>query len=152
MKNKIISVSDVGWEYWSHGDDFGSKQKHVGDTAGAERVGVTMEKLAPGMTSALSHYHTKEEEHIYAIQGEATLYLNGEPHQFSEGNYICFTANSGVAHQFINQSNADFTFLVVGNRDAHDVVVYPETNKVLVRSMNEVYSRRPSSYFDKDED
>lgn len=152
MKNKLIDVSDVGWEYWSHEKDYGSHQKHIGDTAGAERVGVTMEKLAPGMTSALSHYHTKEEEHIYAMQGEATLYLDGEPHVFSEGKYICFTANSGIAHKFVNHSEADFIFLVVGNRDAHDVVVYPETNKVLVRSMNEVYNRRPMSYFDKDED
>lgn len=150
MKNKLIDVSDVGWESWSHENDYGSEQKHIGDTAGAERVGVTMEKVAPGMCSALAHYHTKEEEHIYAMQGEATLYLDGEPHVFSEGKYICFTANSGLAHRIVNNSNADFIFLVVGNRDPHDVVVYPDTNKVLVRGMNEVYDRSPTSYFNTD--
>ncbi|MGS0680947.1 cupin domain-containing protein [Shewanella sp. 125m-7] len=150
-KSKIININDICWESWQHKDQYASEQKHIGDTAGGEKIGVTMERLAPGKSSAVAHYHTKEEEHIYAMHGEATLYIDGEPHPFTQGEYICFNADTGISHKLVNHSEQEFVFLVVGNRDIHDVVVYPENNKVLVKSVNEVYARRPTNYWDKDE-
>lgn len=150
-KSKIININDLCWESWQHEDEYASDQKHLGDMAGGEKIGVTMERLPPGKASAVAHYHTKEEEHIYAMQGEATLYIDGEPHLFSQGQYVCFNADTGIAHKLFNHSDSDFIFIVVGNRDIHDVVVYPENNKVLVKSVNEIYARRPTNYWDKDE-
>ncbi|GIU11792.1 MULTISPECIES: cupin domain-containing protein [unclassified Shewanella] len=149
--SNIININDLCWEPWQHEDKYASEQKHLGDAAGGEKIGVTMERLAPGKSSAVSHYHTKEEEHIYAMHGEATLYIDDVPHTFSQGEYVCFNADTGISHKLVNNSEQDFVFLVVGNRDIHDVVVYPETNKVLVKSVNEVYARRTTNYWDKDE-
>lgn len=151
MKNTIINIDDICWESWQHSDNYSSQQKHIGDAAGCEKIGVTMEKLSPGKLSSVAHYHTKEEEHIYAMQGEATLLINGIPHPFKQGNYICFNANSAISHTLRNDSNEDFVFMVVGNRDMHDVVVYPENNKVQVRSIDEIYAKRPTNYWDPDE-
>ncbi|ASJ97821.1 cupin domain-containing protein [Shewanella marisflavi] len=148
--NKIINIDNLCWESWQHSNQYASHQKHIGDAAGCRQIGVTMERLEPGKISSVAHYHTKEEEHLYALQGEATLFINGEPHDFKQGDYICFTANSGVSHTLKNESDADFLFLVLGNRDPHDVVVYPEHNKVQVRSIDEIYAKRPTNYWDPD--
>ncbi|WP_394205061.1 cupin domain-containing protein [Shewanella waksmanii] len=150
MTSKIININDVCWESWQHTDKYASSQKHIGDAAGCEKIGVTMEKLSPGKTSSVAHYHTKEEEHLYAIEGQATLLIDGEPHLFKKGDYICFTANSAISHTLRNDFDSDFVFMVIGNRDQHDVVVYPENNKVQVRSIDEVYAKRPTNYWDND--
>ena len=150
MTNKIVNLEQICWESWQHSDKYASEQKHIGDAAGCEKIGMTLERLAPGKMSSVAHYHTKEEEHLYAMSGEATLLLDGEPHPFKEGDYICFTAGTGISHTLVNNSQADFTFMVVGNRDKHDVVVYPENNKVQVRAIDEIYAKRPTNYWDPD--
>ncbi|WP_237158072.1 cupin domain-containing protein [Shewanella psychrophila] len=148
--NKIIKVDDVCWESWQHSEQYTSQQKHIGDAAGCEKIGVTMERLAPGKLSTVAHYHTKEEEHLYALEGEATLFIDGEPHPFKKGDYICFNADTAIAHTLRNDSDTEFLFMVIGNRDKHDVVVYPENNKVLVRAVDEIYAKRPTNYWDAD--
>lgn len=148
---KIVNVEELCWEAWQHGAEYGSEQKHLGDASGCEKIGVTMERLAPGKKSCVAHFHTKEEEHIYGISGQAVLMIDGQPHEFSAGDYICFRANTGLAHSFINDSAADFVFMVMGNRDKNDVVVYPENNKVQVRALDEIYVREPSNYWDPTE-
>ncbi|BAJ00753.1 cupin domain-containing protein [Shewanella violacea] len=147
---KIIKVDDVCWESWQHSEQYTSQQKHIGDAAGCEKIGVTMERLAPGKFSTVAHYHTKEEEHLYALEGRATLLIDGESHPFEKGDYICFKADTAIAHTLRNDSDKEFVFLVIGNRDKHDVVVYPENNKVLVRAIDEIYAKRPTNYWDAD--
>ncbi|QQX82452.1 cupin domain-containing protein [Shewanella sp. KX20019] len=150
MTTKIIKVDDVCWESWQHSEKYTSQQRHIGDAAGGEKIGVTMERLAPSKFSTVAHYHTKEEEHLYALEGEATLLIDGEEHPFVKGDYICFNAATAIAHTLRNDTDKEFLFLVVGNRDRHDVVVYPENNKVLVRAIDEIYAKRPTNYWDPD--
>ncbi|EDQ02177.1 cupin domain-containing protein [Shewanella benthica] len=78
------------------------------------------------------------------------MLIDGEPHPFKKGDYICFNADTGIAHTLRNDSDKEFVFLVIGNRDKHDVVVYPENNKVLVRAVDESYAKRLTNYWDAD--
>jgi uncharacterized cupin superfamily protein len=42
-------------------------------------------------------------------------------------------------------------YIIIGERKRDDVVVYPDSKKVLVRALDEVYERRPVAYW-QDED
>ncbi|WP_292444257.1 hypothetical protein [Mesorhizobium sp.] len=66
------------------------------------------------------------------------------------GDYVCFPAGQKVGHSLYNHTNAICRYLLVGERNPHDVIVYPESGRVGVRLTGEGY--RKSSTMDYWED
>ena len=67
------------WTEWGQGVRFGSRFKVLSDTRkDGRKIGVSYEELPPGKQSVPFHYHLVEEEHIVALEGEATLRLGDE--------------------------------------------------------------------------
>ncbi|WP_437965624.1 cupin domain-containing protein [Sorangium sp. So ce260] len=140
---KPIDVESVPWEVWSKGSRFGSRYRHLtkavmGD---AYHVGVAIEELSPGKQSSPAHYHLLEEEHILILEGRATLRLGDETIEMSAGDYVCFPARQKAGHCLINTSDAPCRFLVIGEQKPDEVCVYTDSNKILVRSVGEVYDK-----------
>ena len=50
---------------------------------------------------------------------------------------------AGIAHQLANPFDEDLVYLAVGPNDAHEVCTYPDSGKVMVRSLKTV------GYFEK---
>jgi uncharacterized cupin superfamily protein len=132
-------IESVAWEDWAHGDRFGGRVRRLGQFAGATQIGVNYEELPPGKQSCPSHYHFREEEHLWLLAGAATLRLGDATHMMSAGDYICFPAGQRAGHCLINQSDSVCRFLVIGGRDPQEVVVYPDSGKVLVGATDELY-------------
>ena len=101
-----------------------------------DHLGVRVEELAPGETSSEHHYHSSEEEHVLVLAGRATLQLGDEQIELVEGDHVWFRAGEAVAHHIINSSDELFRFLVFGERKPDDIVMYPEHQVMLVKSMN----------------
>ncbi len=99
-----------------------------------EHLGVRIEEAPPGTTSSVNHYHTAEEEHVIALEGEATLHLGADAIPLSAGDHIWFPAGEAVGHHIENTSAAPFRFLIIGERKQDDVVFYPKNDVVLVKS------------------
>lgn len=97
-----------------------------------------------------SHYHMLEEEHAYILQGSLTLRLGDKNYVMNAGDYVCFPAGQKVGHSLYNHTNAICRYLLVGERNPHDVIVYPESGRVGVRLTGEGY--RKSSTMDYWED
>ena len=54
-----------------------ARQKRVlGDVFGLTNFGVNLTRLPPGAISALRHAHTRQDELVYILEGEATLVTN----------------------------------------------------------------------------
>lgn len=142
IKRPIASDS-VPWEDWAQGERFGSRFRHLTRAAvGTDyRVGVAIEELPPGKQSCPFHWHVKEEEHIFALDGRATLRLGDERIELKAGDYVCFPARQAAGHCLLNESDAVFRFLIIGERKRDEVCVYPDSNKVLVRSLGQVLDR-----------
>ncbi len=45
----------------------------MGDTVGLTQFGVNLTRLAPGTWSSQRHWHTREDEFLYIVEGEAVL-------------------------------------------------------------------------------
>ena len=101
-----------------------------------DHLGLRMEKLAPGETSSIHHYHTLEEEHVIAIEGNATLILGIEELALKRGDHTWFRAGDEVGHHIVNRSSDPFTFLVIGERKRGDVCFYPEHGVANVKALN----------------
>lgn len=132
-------VESVPWEEWSHGQRFGSRFRPLTDRAGGSRIGVAIEELPPGRQSCPAHYHLLEEEHLLVLAGQATLRLGERRFALKAGDYVCFPAGQAAAHCLINDSEAPFRFLIIGERNPHDVIHYPDSGKVSVRLLARLY-------------
>jgi uncharacterized cupin superfamily protein len=111
----------------------GERWRHL-DLSG-DHLGVRIEELLPGGTSSFHHYHTLEEEHVLALSGAATLHLGSEEHDLREGDHVWFAAGDGIAHHIENRGPGNFRFLVFGERNAGDVVVYPNGPVMMVKAL-----------------
>lgn len=133
--------TDVPWEESAHGARFGMRFRELGVWGGGTHVGVCMEELQPGMQANPLHYHMLEEEHLLILEGELTLRLGDATHLMQSGSYVCFPAAQKVGHALINHSNAVCRYLLVGERNPNEVVVYPDSGRVGVRLMGEGYRK-----------
>ena len=99
------------------------------------RVGVAIEELEPGRQSAPAHYHMLEEEHVYVLEGALTARIGAGEHEMKAGDYVCFPAGQKAGHCLINDGGATCRYVIVGERNPNEVVVYTDSRKVLVRSL-----------------
>jgi uncharacterized cupin superfamily protein len=132
-------VSSVPWQEWSQGKRFGSRYRPLTDRGGGSRIGVAVEELPPGRQSCPAHYHLLEEEHLLVLEGRATLRLGERTYEIKAGDYVCFPAGQKAAHALINDGTAPCRFLIIGERNPNDVIVYPDSGKVKVRLLGENY-------------
>jgi uncharacterized cupin superfamily protein len=146
-----VSIESVPWTEWSGGVRFGSRFRVLSRTGkGGRRIGVSYEELPPGKQSAPFHYHMLEEEHIIALEGEATLRLGEDRYTIKAGDYVGFPAGERAGHCLINEGEAPFRFIMIGDHQPNEVCVYPDSGKVLVRACDGVILRHGEGvdYFD----
>ena len=103
------------------------RAKHpLGDLFGLGNFGVNLVRLSPGAGSALRHAHSRQDEFVYILQGDAVLITDAGETQLSAGMCAGFKCGTGNAHQLLNRSSAEVIYLEVGDRSAGDSVVYPD--------------------------
>ncbi|MCH8621510.1 cupin domain-containing protein [Undibacterium sp. TS12] len=134
-------VDEVPWDEFAHGERFGSRYRQLGEYGGCQHVGVSMEELAPGKQACPNHYHHLEEEQLMMLEGTATLRLGDDNYVLVAGSYVVFPAGQKAGHSIYNHSDAPCRYLVIGERNPHDVVVYPDSNRVGVRLTGEGYNK-----------
>jgi len=100
--------------------------RRLGDHAGLKNFGVNLTRIAPGGRSSQRHAHSRQDEFIYVLDGEATLETNTGPQILRPGMCVGFPAGSAEAHCFVNNSSSDVLLLVIGDRTAGDQVAYPD--------------------------
>jgi len=136
-----FTVDDVPWEEFSHGTRFGMRTKQLGEFGGCSHVGVCLEELAPGRQTCPTHYHMLEEEHVYVLEGRMTLRLGSKSFELNSGSYVCFPAGQKAGHTLINDGDAPCRYLIIGERNSSEVVVYTDSGRVGVRLLGEGYRK-----------
>jgi len=102
---------------------------------------VCVEIIAPGKQSYPAHYHMLEEEHLLILEGQITLRLGENSHEMSAGDYVCFPAGQKAGHTLVNNSNAPCRYLIIGERNPNDVIVFTDSGRVSVRLTDEGYRK-----------
>lgn len=103
----------------------GERDKRIlGDLFGITNFGVNFTTLAPGAQSALKHAHTTQDEFIFIVEGNPTLYSGDSEFVMSPGEVFGF-AKGGAAHHLINNTDKTVTYLEVGDRTPGDICTYP---------------------------
>jgi uncharacterized cupin superfamily protein len=134
---KPIKSDDVPWTAFADVPNFNIRYKHLTMAACGDdyHVGVAIEELPPGMRTAPAHYHFIEEEHLFILEGTLTLRLGAGTHRMKAGDYACFPAGQKAGHTLINDGDKPCRYVIAGENSQNEVVVYTDTNKVLVRPL-----------------
>lgn len=94
--------------------------------SGLTRLGIHHERLPPGRRMSYPHAESAEEEFIYVLEGYPHAWINGELYPLSPGEAVAFPAGTGICHTFINNSDGDARFLVIGEvSKAENRITYP---------------------------
>lgn len=111
----------------------GREKRALGDLFGLTGFGVNLTRLAPGSMSALRHWHSKQEEFLYVLEGTPVLITGAGETQLSPGMCAGFPAGTGDGHHVVNRSQADAVYLEVGDRTAGDAGEYPDDDLKAVK-------------------
>lgn len=103
------------------------REKHpLGDLFGLVNFGVNLTRLRPGAVSSLRHAHSRQDEFVYILEGEAILRTDEGETVLRPGMCAGFRHGTGNAHQLVNRSERDVVYLEVGDRSPGDSGTYPD--------------------------
>lgn len=106
----------------------GRTKQVLGNIFGLTGFGVNMTRLEPGAWSALRHWHTKEDEMIYMIEGELVLITDAGETILKPGMAAGFKAGVPNGHHLVNRSDQDAVFLEIGDRCDGEEGFYPDVD------------------------
>jgi uncharacterized cupin superfamily protein len=111
----------------------GRERRRLGNAAGLNQFGVNLTTLRPGAASALRHWHAREDEFVYVLEGELVLVEDAGETVLKAGEAAGFKANSGDGHHLVNRSTEDAVYLEIGTRSKFERVEYPDVDLLVVR-------------------
>ena len=102
----------------------------LGDRLGIGNFGVNLTRLDPGASSALRHWHSRQDEFVYIVEGELTLVTDAGETRLTVGMCAGFPAGVADGHRLINRSGQPASYIEVGDRSDGDVIVYSDEDMV----------------------
>ena len=106
----------------------GRHKRRLGDHAGLKNFGVNLTRLDPGAESSMRHWHTKQDEFIYVLEGEVTLVTDAGRQKLKAGMAAGFPAGKADGHQLVNETRRPAVYLEIGDRTPGDGATYSEAD------------------------
>lgn len=104
------------------------EKRFLGQALGLTQFGVNLTTLPPGKESSMRHWHTREEEFVFVLEGEVVLVTDSGEQLLRAGQCVGYPGGSGDGHQLVNRSDRPARYLEVGSRDEADEVFYPDAD------------------------
>jgi uncharacterized cupin superfamily protein len=111
----------------------GRGRKRLGVAASLDQFGVNLTTLKPGAASSLRHWHEKEDELVYILDGEVILIEDGGETVLRAGDAAGFKANVPNGHHLINKTDRDVVLLEIGTRSKRERAEYPDVDLRVIR-------------------
>ncbi len=125
------------------------EKRALGDALGLTKFGVNLTTLFPGKESSLRHYHSREEELIFVLEGEVVLRTDAGEQVLGPGMCAGFPAGTTDGHQLINRSDQPARYLEIGTRDSADTAGYSDEDLACAKDSSGgwVFTRRDGSRY-----
>ncbi len=104
----------------------GRSSLRLGDAGGLTQFGVNIIILAPGAKSSMRHWHLNEDEFVMVTMGECTMVMDAGHVIMRVGDCAAFPAGVPDGHRFINHTDVEARFLVVGSKARTEVATYSD--------------------------
>jgi uncharacterized cupin superfamily protein len=112
--------------HYSGDDELLSIGAPLAERLGLTRIGIHHERLPPGRRTSFPHAESAEEEFVYVLEGAPDAWIDGRLYRLRPGDAVGFPAGTGIAHTFLNNTEAQVSLLVVGEKPKpQNRIVYP---------------------------
>jgi len=115
-------------------------------------LGINHMRVPSGRTTCPFHAHSREDEAFFVISGRGVLRYGEDIQEIGPGDCISCPAGTGVSHQIANPFEDDLVYLAIGTHDPDEVCVYPDSGKLMVRSLKQVGRLEETEYFAGEDD
>jgi uncharacterized cupin superfamily protein len=100
----------------------------------AQKLGISIDTVAPGKRSCPYHLHHAQEEMFIVLEGSGTLRVAGEMLPLRTGDIAFLPAGPDYPHQIINTSDAPLKYLSISTKDTPEICEYPDSGKYLAEA------------------
>ncbi len=111
---------------------------------GFARLGIHHVRLSPGHRTSFPHAESEEDEFVYVLEGTPDVWLDGHLHRLAPGEAVGFPAGDGLAHSFINNSEAEVRLMVVGDRPRPGNRVFYPLNPAEMAGRDDAWTDPPA--------
>lgn len=158
---KVVHLNELKEYHWnSPKGKYGQHGKTISIALGREPESTDLMKrhpfdveivrVEPGKAICPYHSHSVQWEYYQVLEGKGVVRHEAGETEVVPGD--CFLFKPGEAHTLMNQSDSDFTYLVVADNPIGESCHYPDSGKWLVRSPERAVIRSENlDYFDGEE-
>lgn len=104
----------------------GRSSLRVGHADGLTQFGANIVIFEPNAKSSLRHWHMNEDEFVMVSQGKVTLIDDHGETPMSVGDCAMFPVGDQNGHHFVNRSDTEVRFLVIGTKAPTEVATYSD--------------------------
>ena len=146
----VVNVDGIKEVDHMEGDHWGSAWKPLTPALDASpgRLGANLSRVPPGRTACPFHTHARADEVFFVLSGRGVFRYGDAVQEIRVGDCISCPADTGVAHQLANPFDEDLVYFAVGLNDPHEVCTYPDSGKVMIRSLKTVGRLAETPYMD----
>src|SRR5260370_26336252 len=101
-------------------------RRRVSDAFGLSQFGVNLLELPAGAWSSQRHWHERQDEFVYVLEGEVTLVTDEGETVLTAGMIAGFCAGEPDGHHLVNRSNSLARVLEMGTRTPEQTAHYPD--------------------------
>jgi uncharacterized cupin superfamily protein len=131
IDSRVINIDELKLEHFAKGDAFECNAVRIGPLVGARDLGYSYDIVPPGKRSCPFHSHLAEEEMFFIVKGTGLLRYGNETRKVRAGDVICCpTGGPETAHQIVNDSDAELTYLSISTMAPAEVCEYPDSKKI----------------------
>ena len=124
----------------------GRSSLRLGDAGGLTQFGASLVMLEAGAKSSLRHWHLNEDEFVIVTQGTVTLIDDTGETEMMAGDCAAFPAGDTNGHHFINMTDTQAGFLVIGTRAEQETCTYSDIDmKVDLNADEYKFTRKDGS-------
>jgi uncharacterized cupin superfamily protein len=147
---KVVNLHGDEWDegQWPLHPGYEKRMLGVGGRLGGEKMGATLYELPPGMKSFPYHWHRGLEELLIVLDGRPTLRTPEGEQQLERGDMVSFPSTPEGAHKIWNDTDEPVRYLMLSTAVDHEVVHYPDSDKVGIRAKDFSLIVRPDSAVD----
>jgi uncharacterized cupin superfamily protein len=117
----------------------GRHRRRLSPALGLQAYGVNIVRIEPGRQSSARHWHSRQDEFVYVLEGDVVLVTDEGETPLRAGMAAGFPAGSPNGHTIANRSDRDAFVLEVGDRPREEDVTYPD-----IDMSNQVRDRKPN--------
>lgn len=99
----------------SVGSDIKTMNANFSQSVGFKKLGIHYVNLPPGCRTSLPHAESLE-EFVFVISGSPHVWIDGYIYELKSNCAVGFPSGTGMAHNFINNTNSNVELLVLGER------------------------------------